>query len=166
MQRTRVFRGTPPPSQPPPPPDPRPRCVPTLRLAAQGEVRILGQPRQGLLADDAELAARLSVGMVFQNGALFDSLTVGENVGFLLYEHTRLPDRRIRVRPRGARAPGNTHDAAGRARRASRPPVPPPSPPRLAATSGSRLRRARHGPGAPAGVARAAARAGRPERGG
>ena len=60
-------------------------------------MRILGQARQGLLSDDAELAARLSVGMVFQNGALFDSLTVGENVGFLLYEHTRLADRRIRV---------------------------------------------------------------------
>lgn len=68
-----------------------------LCRAVQGEVRILGQARQGLLSDDAELAARLSVGMVFQNGALFDSLTVGENVGFLLYEHTRLADRRIRV---------------------------------------------------------------------
>ena len=66
--------------------------------ARQGEVRILGTPRRGLLSDDAALAARLSVGMVFQNGALFDSLTVGENVGFLLYEHTRLPDRRIRAR--------------------------------------------------------------------
>ncbi|KAK9822692.1 hypothetical protein WJX81_002019, partial [Elliptochloris bilobata] len=68
----------------------------TLRIMAgllapdRGEVRILGTPRRGLLSDDAELAARLSVGMVFQNGALFDSLTVGENVGFLLYEHTRL----------------------------------------------------------------------------
>ena len=61
-------------------------------------MRILGTPRRGLLSDDAALAARLSVGMVFQNGALFDSLTVGENVGFLLYEHTRLPDRRIRAR--------------------------------------------------------------------
>lgn len=68
-----------------------------LHRTVQGEVRILGQARQGLLSDDAELAARLSVGMVFQNGALFDSLTVGENVGFLLYEHTRLADRRIRV---------------------------------------------------------------------
>lgn len=37
------------------------------------------------------------VGMVFQNGALFDSLSVGENVGFLLYEHTTLPPQRIQV---------------------------------------------------------------------
>lgn len=29
---------------------------------------------------------KVRVGMVFQNAALFDSLTVGENVGFLLYE--------------------------------------------------------------------------------
>ena len=41
------------------------------------------------------------VGMVFQNGALFDSLSVGENVGFLLYEHTSLPKRRIQVFPDG-----------------------------------------------------------------
>eukprot|EP01023_Acetabularia_acetabulum_P028510 TRINITY_DN2690_c0_g3_i4.p4 TRINITY_DN2690_c0_g3~~TRINITY_DN2690_c0_g3_i4.p4 ORF type:complete len:178 (-),score=21.34 TRINITY_DN2690_c0_g3_i4:1029-1562(-) len=32
---------------------------------------------------------------MFQSGALFDSLTVGENVGFLLYEHSSLPSRKI-----------------------------------------------------------------------
>ena len=63
----------------------------------QGEVQILGQTRKGLLADDPELAERLKVGMVFQNGALFDSLTVGENVGFMLYEHTSLPHERVQV---------------------------------------------------------------------
>lgn len=40
----------------------------------------------------------LQIGMVFQSGALFDSLTVGENVGFLLYEHSDLPEARIKVR--------------------------------------------------------------------
>lgn len=40
----------------------------------------------------------LQIGMVFQSGALFDSLTVGENVGFLLYEHSQLPEERIKVR--------------------------------------------------------------------
>lgn len=34
---------------------------------------------------------RLKLGMLFQGAALFDSLTVGGNVGFSLYEHTRLP---------------------------------------------------------------------------
>ena len=34
---------------------------------------------------------RLKLGMLFQGAALFDSLTVRENVGFSLYEHTNLP---------------------------------------------------------------------------
>jgi phospholipid/cholesterol/gamma-HCH transport system ATP-binding protein len=33
---------------------------------------------------------RKRIGMVFQDGALFDSLTVGENVGFYLLEHTNM----------------------------------------------------------------------------
>ena len=59
--------------------------------------------RKGLLSDDPELAQQLKVGMVFQNGALFDSLTVGENVGFMLYEHTQLPEERVKVSCRGFR---------------------------------------------------------------
>lgn len=35
---------------------------------------------------------------MFQSGALFDSLTVGENVGFLLHEHTDLPKEKVDVR--------------------------------------------------------------------
>jgi phospholipid/cholesterol/gamma-HCH transport system ATP-binding protein len=38
----------------------------------------------------------IGIGMVFQQAALFDSLTVEENVGFLLYQHSKLPRRRIR----------------------------------------------------------------------
>ena len=56
-----------------------------------------GVPRKGLLTDD-DAGAGLHIGMVFQSGALFDSLTVGENVGFLLYEHSDLPRDRIQVR--------------------------------------------------------------------
>ncbi|KXZ52494.1 hypothetical protein GPECTOR_9g538 [Gonium pectorale] len=73
----------------------------TLRLAAgllqpdKGVVKIQGQVRRGLLSDEAE-EPHLRVGMVFQNAALFDSLTVGENVGFLLYEHSALPDEKIK----------------------------------------------------------------------
>jgi phospholipid/cholesterol/gamma-HCH transport system ATP-binding protein len=33
---------------------------------------------------------RKRIGMVFQDGALFDSLTVGENVGYYLLEHSKL----------------------------------------------------------------------------
>jgi phospholipid/cholesterol/gamma-HCH transport system ATP-binding protein len=32
----------------------------------------------------------VGIGMVFQQAALFDSLTVEENVGFLLYQHSQL----------------------------------------------------------------------------
>ncbi len=34
---------------------------------------------------------RLKLGMLFQSAALFDSLSVAENVGFSLFEHTELP---------------------------------------------------------------------------
>jgi phospholipid/cholesterol/gamma-HCH transport system ATP-binding protein len=42
---------------------------------------------------------RSDIGMVFQEGALFDSLTVGENVGYKLYEESviRLDEVRARV---------------------------------------------------------------------
>ncbi len=38
---------------------------------------------------------RMRFGMVFQGAALFDSLTVGENVGFALREHTDKTDQEI-----------------------------------------------------------------------
>jgi phospholipid/cholesterol/gamma-HCH transport system ATP-binding protein len=39
---------------------------------------------------------RKRIGFVFQNGALFDSITVGENVEFVLRRHTRLSEGEIR----------------------------------------------------------------------
>lgn len=41
---------------------------------------------------------RLRIGMLFQGAALFDSLTIGENVGFALAEHSRLKSSEIRAR--------------------------------------------------------------------
>lgn len=72
----------------------------TLRLAAgllepdAGEIVIKGRARQGLLSDD-DTSDKLKIGLVFQSGALFDSLSVKENVGFVLYEHTSLPEEEI-----------------------------------------------------------------------
>ena len=43
-------------------------------------------------------ALRLRIGMVFQGGALFDSLTVGENVGFGLIEHQHLERKELMAR--------------------------------------------------------------------
>lgn len=73
----------------------------TLRLlsglleADSGDIFIKGIKREGLLSDAEESQFGLSIGLVFQNAALFDSLTVGENVGFQLYEHTSLPDEEV-----------------------------------------------------------------------
>jgi phospholipid/cholesterol/gamma-HCH transport system ATP-binding protein len=43
---------------------------------------------------------RRKIGFLFQNAALFDSISVGENVAFPLRRHTKLPDREIRERAR------------------------------------------------------------------
>jgi phospholipid/cholesterol/gamma-HCH transport system ATP-binding protein len=43
------------------------------------------------LSERELMAVRENVGMVFQEGALFDSLTVRENVGYRLFEESRVP---------------------------------------------------------------------------
>ncbi len=47
------------------------------------------------LSDKQINDVRQNFGMLFQNAALFDSMTVGENVAFPLREHTRLKQREI-----------------------------------------------------------------------
>src|ERR671915_89237 len=44
------------------------------------------------------MKVRADLGMVFQEGALFDSLTVAENVGYKLYEETSMPPHLVRAR--------------------------------------------------------------------
>jgi len=44
------------------------------------------------------MKVRADVGMVFQEGALFDSLTVGENVGYKLYEESVISLEKVRAR--------------------------------------------------------------------
>jgi len=70
------------------------RVMAGLLLPDSGEVIIRGKKREGLASDEKNPS--LKVGMVFQSAALFDSLTVGENVGFRLYEHSSLPEAEIR----------------------------------------------------------------------
>jgi phospholipid/cholesterol/gamma-HCH transport system ATP-binding protein len=49
--------------------------------------------------EGAELSRlRTKMGFLFQNAALFDSITVGENVAFPLRRHTKLSDAEIRAR--------------------------------------------------------------------
>ena len=69
------------------------RLICGLLAPDQGEVYINGNLVS--TEDIQEENSGLSIGMVFQNAALFDSLTVAENIGFLLFEHSRLSKREI-----------------------------------------------------------------------
>jgi phospholipid/cholesterol/gamma-HCH transport system ATP-binding protein len=62
-----------------------------------GEVFLDGMEISHLEEDDL-IAVRKKVAMVFQSSALFDSLTVGENVAYPLYEHTVLSPEEIQDR--------------------------------------------------------------------
>ncbi len=56
-----------------------------LLHADSGSVEIAGKPLQ--LTKEGLLDAPIRVGMLFQSSALFDSMTVGENIIFYLREH-------------------------------------------------------------------------------
>jgi phospholipid/cholesterol/gamma-HCH transport system ATP-binding protein len=60
-----------------------------------GSARLFGREVEGLGRDEYR-ELMMKVGMLFQFGALFDSMTVGENVGFALKHVQGLPDDRIR----------------------------------------------------------------------
>ena len=62
-----------------------------LQRPDSGSIRVLGADLQGL-GDDEALALRQRWGVMFQHGGLFGSLTVHENVGLPLREHTGLED--------------------------------------------------------------------------
>ncbi len=68
------------------------RIIAGLLPADAGEIYVAGQRRDGLIEDAVD---PVGIGMVFQQAALFDSLTVRENVGFLLYQHSKLSARQI-----------------------------------------------------------------------
>jgi phospholipid/cholesterol/gamma-HCH transport system ATP-binding protein len=50
------------------------------------------------MSEDDLMKVRADLGMVFQEGALFDSLTVRENVGYKLYEETDMPIEEVNKR--------------------------------------------------------------------
>ena len=62
-----------------------------------GEVWVKGQ-RVDQMSELEMMKVRADLGMVFQEGALFDSLTVGENVGYKLYEESDMPLDQVRAR--------------------------------------------------------------------
>ena len=78
----------------------------TLKMAAgllkpaAGHVRVLGEPISEMPEKEI-LDVRRKIGFVFQEGALFDSMTVAENVAYRL-EEDHLPDEVIEPRVREA----------------------------------------------------------------
>jgi len=68
-------------------------------LRCDGGAVVVNGGRVDQLSERELMAVRGDLGMIFQEGALFDSLTVRENVGYKLYEETKLPlaqvDRRV-----------------------------------------------------------------------
>ena len=69
-----------------------------LLKADAGVVWVNGQ-RVDQLNEQEMMSVRSDLGMIFQEGALFDSLTVRENVGYKLYEESDMPiadvDKRV-----------------------------------------------------------------------
>jgi phospholipid/cholesterol/gamma-HCH transport system ATP-binding protein len=63
----------------------------------EGAITVNGM-RVDQMAEQDLLKMRADIGMVFQENALFDSLTVAENVGFRLFEEHELTDDQIEQR--------------------------------------------------------------------
>lgn len=67
-----------------------------LTRPTEGEVWIDGRD-VSRISDSEWDKVRLNMGMVFQYSALFDSMSVGENVAFGLREHRDLPEEKIQA---------------------------------------------------------------------
>lgn len=70
------------------------RAIIMLLRPAAGSIHLFGQEIIGI-GETAAFRLRRRFGMLFQQGALFSSLTVRENVAVPLREHTQLPRQRI-----------------------------------------------------------------------
>lgn len=73
------------------------RSIAGLLRPDRGQVRLFGVSIERL-SEEELLPLRRRLGYVFQGAALFDSLTVLENVAYPLREHTQLADEEIRAR--------------------------------------------------------------------
>ncbi len=70
------------------------RLIAGLLPLDAGEIYVKGKKRLGLIEDQGD---HIAISMVFQQAALFDSLTVRENVGFFLYQHSSLSEEKIKT---------------------------------------------------------------------
>jgi phospholipid/cholesterol/gamma-HCH transport system ATP-binding protein len=72
------------------------RTLVGLEKPSSGEIWLRGQ-NIAAISDDEMDEIRKKIGMSFQGGALFGSMTVGENVALPLREHTKLEDSTIEI---------------------------------------------------------------------
>lgn len=88
------------------------KCIQGLLVPDSGSIKIDGQ--EIVNADDEiQSAMHAKMGMLFQGGALFDSLTVWENVAFGLIENERMPRKEAKMEAvRLLRQVGLTPDVA------------------------------------------------------
>jgi len=70
-----------------------------LHRATSGSIKLLGQDITRISAAEM-FALRRQMGVSFQGGALFNSMSVGENVALPLREHTQLDDNTIQIMAR------------------------------------------------------------------
>lgn len=70
-----------------------------LKKPTSGTVRVLGKDLAGISSKDM-YALRREMGVAFQGGALFGSMSVGDNVSLPLREHTKLDENTIRIMAR------------------------------------------------------------------
>lgn len=75
------------------------KIITGLLAADHGVVWVNGE-RVDQLSELEMMRVRADLGMVFQEGALFDSLTVRENVGYRLFEESALPIEQVDERVR------------------------------------------------------------------
>ena len=64
------------------------KCLVGLEWPDEGEIKVLGQEISRLKYDELN-ALRVRVGFLFQNAALYDSMTVRENLAFPLRQHKK-----------------------------------------------------------------------------
>jgi phospholipid/cholesterol/gamma-HCH transport system ATP-binding protein len=73
------------------------RSIIGLEKPDQGKILFEGQDLTRL-TERQMMKPRIRIGYVFQNGALFDSLTVEENLAYPLKEHTNFSEKKIKDR--------------------------------------------------------------------
>jgi phospholipid/cholesterol/gamma-HCH transport system ATP-binding protein len=77
------------------------RCIVGLVRPDSGSIKINGVEVTDLVEKEYD-RLRKEIGVVFQGGALFDSMNVGENVGFVLNEFMDLDQKTVQARVRDA----------------------------------------------------------------